>query len=124
MNIIGYPLHLSVTFGPGSMLAAPDPEPLFWYWQGASGTRYIHTIFAIENCPALPGAVYIAVRKRGDHREALGAGRLDSVKHFRLGDARLPEGTSEIHVHMLAQSDVRANEILGDIQRAFGNPNR
>ena len=35
----------------------------FWYWRGRSGQKYIHSVYAGDACPPLPGAIYVAVRR-------------------------------------------------------------
>ena len=51
----------------------------FQYWQGASGHRYICSIYAPHSCPPLPGAVYIAVKREEDGaRSARAVGRFAS----------------------------------------------
>ncbi|TMJ38191.1 MAG: hypothetical protein E6G89_12780, partial [Alphaproteobacteria bacterium] len=55
--------------------ACPYKCPLgFWYWHGASGRRYIHSVYSPDSCPPLPGAVFLAVRRLGALRTVLGAG--------------------------------------------------
>ena len=35
----------------------------FHYWRGASGRRYLHSVYTLVGCPALPQANYILVRR-------------------------------------------------------------
>jgi hypothetical protein len=92
----------------------------FWYWRGASGRRYIHSVYPADACPPLPGAIYVAVRRRGTERVALAAGRFAVVWGMSAGD-RIAEamarmGADEVHVHLLAGSEDRARAILRDIE--------
>lgn len=90
----------------------------FWFWQGASGRTYIHSVYPADQCPPLPGAIFIAVarsRSAGTCR-ALSCGRLDSFNHLSSRHA------DELHVHMLARDETDSAHILSDLQAAlFGN---
>lgn len=97
----------------------------FWYWQGKSGTRYIHSIYAPQSCPPLPGAVFIAVQKlRSGKRVALEVGRFCDdwdyvdglISDYRIGCSQ----TDEIHVHLLAQSDDNAIDVINDLEAGIG----
>jgi hypothetical protein len=95
----------------------------FWYWRGASGRRYIHSVYPADACPPLPGAIYVAVKRRGAERMALAAGRFAVVWGVTAGD-RIAEamermGADEVHVHLLAGSEDRARAILRDIEMAL-----
>jgi len=112
----------------GSPLPAKLPEDLgvgdrFWYWRGASGRNYIHSIYATDACPPLPGAVFVAVRRIGGLRTAVSVGRFPSFWDNSAGDLAedLLRGlaTDEIHVHLLARNELAAQEVLADLQRAM-----
>ncbi len=112
MQIQGSPI--SINFPHGSA----DNER-FWYWRGVSGKKYIHSIYAADACPPLPGAVYVAVRRIGHLRTAIAVGRFSpfwdtAFSEFAGIDA------DEIHVHLLARDNSAANAVLGDLQAAFG----
>src|SRR5665648_946368 len=51
----------------------------FHYWRGASGRRYLHSVYTLVGCPALPQANYIFVRRHED-------------------------GANEVHIHLLADT--------------------
>jgi hypothetical protein len=111
----------------GSPLSSHFPEDLglgerFWYWRGASGRKYIHSVYPADACPPLPGAVYVAVRHRAWGREAIGIGRFPSFWEGRC-DSRtmidlLAPDADEVHVHLLARNDLAADAVLADLQRA------
>ncbi len=112
----------------GFPVSAKLPDDLglgerFWYWRGASGRSYIHSIYPAGNCPPLPGAVYVAVRNNGGYREALAIGRFASCWDGSLGgfDASrlLPAEADEIHVHLLARDSSAANAVLDDLVSAI-----
>lgn len=107
----------------GSPMTARLPEDFghgdrFWYWRGISGRRYIHSIYAADSCPPLPGAVYVAVRRVDNSREVLAVGRfpcfLDAFSSAAAGLA-----ADEIHVHLLARNEADAKAVLADLERAL-----
>ena len=110
----------------GHPLSATLPEDSglgerFWYWRGASGQRYIHSIYSPEHCPPLPGAVFVVVKTSGGQRRALGVGRFDL--EGRISGAGLATGLAaevEIHVHLLARDEDAARHVLRDLQDAMG----
>lgn len=93
----------------------------FLFWHGASGHRYVHTVYALVECPVLPAANYILVRKRDcGQRQALRIGRiahacpsLNLAELRRLG-AEL--GANEVHVHLLAGDAKQASLIEFDLR--------
>jgi hypothetical protein len=106
----------------GFPISAKLPDELgigerFWYWRGASGQTYIHSIYPAGACPPLPGAVFLAVRRRGDgQREVVRLGRFaDRWEGF------VPPGfaADEIHVHLLARGDAAAAAVLDDLEAAI-----
>lgn len=90
----------------------------FWYWRGRSGQRYIHSIYAAQSCPPLPGAVYVAVRRSGNAREALAVGRFASFLEAFSATAGRPDA-DEIHVHLLARDEAGARAVLADLEGAL-----
>ena len=81
----------------------------FHYWRGASGRRYLHSVYTLVGCPALPQANYILVRRHDDGtREALAFGdtKDDAISlnlaHLRHQGAKI--GANEVHIHLLADS--------------------
>jgi hypothetical protein len=109
----GHPL--SVTLPEDS-----DLGERFWYWRGASGRSYIHSIYRRDLCPIVPGAVFVIVRVRDGSRRAVSAGRFttESMANTTVGTAgHLDE--EEIHVHLLARSDACASLVLGDLVAAM-----
>lgn len=112
MLIQGSPI--SINFPHGSV----DNER-FWYWRGVSGKKYIHSIYATDACPPLPGAIYVAVRRIGHLRTAIAVGRFSpfwdgAFSEFACVDA------DEIHVHLLARDNSAADNVLNDLKAAFG----
>jgi hypothetical protein len=132
MNILGFPLHLArpqlsrdlATQDLANSFAEPDMQ--FWYWRGASGRKYIHSVYAPDDCPPLPGAVYVAVARKGADRHVLAIGRFSNVldrPHVVANKMQLLRlGASEIHVHLLAKSQDEADQIEKDLSQALVMP--
>jgi hypothetical protein len=92
----------------------------FWYWQGASGRKYIHSIYEPESCPPLPGAVYVGVKRQGSLRVAVCVGRfLPLWDSHRAIDAKA-SGFDELHVHLLAREPGEAEQVRADLSLALG----
>jgi hypothetical protein len=112
MNILGFPFKLPTH-------DCTETEMQFWYWHGVSGRKYIHSVYDPANCPPLPGAVYVAVKRLGNTRTAVAVGRFNTVlDKSRQAEERLRLfrlGTDEIHVHLLAKSSEHADAIYQDL---------
>ena len=114
----------------GYSLSANLPEETglgerFWYWRGASGQRYIHSIYARGLCPPVPRAVFVLVRTSCGVRRAVAVGRFDAQGMMSLS---LPQavlsGDEEVHVHLLAREEESAERVLQDLQAALDPPTR
>ena len=98
----------------------PEQPPRFHFWTGASGKRYVHTVYGLFDCPTLEDANYILVR-RGDRatRFVLAIGRLsnncpsENLAEIRQHGAAL--GADEVHVHLLASSNQEAQAVEADL---------
>lgn len=115
----GYPL--SATLPEDSGLGER-----FWYWRGASGQSYIHSIYTPGHCPPVAGAVFVIVRKSGGARVAVAIGRFGS--DGLVPPAMSAAGTEdEIHVHLLSRDGDAAALVLRDLSAALedgGMPSR
>lgn len=112
---------------PTRMLA--EEAGRFHFWTGASGKRYVHTVYELVDCPALPAANYVLVRREpGARRKVLAIGRVDhSVPSLNLAEIRrrgAELGAQEVHVHLLAETaklaklvefDLRTGQVEADI---------
>jgi hypothetical protein len=119
---------------------APQPSKAnggnrFHFWTGASGKRYVHTVYELLDCPALPAANYILVRREpGARRKVLSIGRVSNtaaslnLAEIRQRSAEL--GAEEVHVHLLAETpklsklvefDLRTGQIEADLARLTGS---
>ncbi len=101
-------------------------EDRFWYWYGASGTRYIHSVYEIDSAPLLPGAIYIAARRIDERtRQAIGCGTItpaeiaDAARFFATLRSA---GAEELHVHLLASCPAEAARIHEDLEALMELP--
>jgi hypothetical protein len=101
-----------------------DMKQRFFYWQGQSGQKYIHSVYEIDACPPLPGAVYVAVKRVGLMRVAVAVGRFAPFWDKTLGEDDLFRlealGADEVHVHLLARSPEAAEGVKYDLSSALG----
>ena len=92
----------------------------YHYWIGASGKRYLHTVFEFEKLPDIDNAVFLAVRReRNGDRTVLGAGALGTAPgHSRhascLGEARR-RGADEVHLHLTCETAAQRQGVLDDL---------
>lgn len=99
----------------------PDVRERFHFWAGASGQRYVHTIYSLVECPALPQSNYVLV-KRDDmgRRCVLSIGRLaNGVPTLNLAEIRqrgAELGANEVHVHLLASTAKQSKLIEFDLR--------
>jgi hypothetical protein len=88
----------------------------FHYWVGASGARYLHTVFAVADCPVLDEAVYIAVRRgRDGRRQALAVGLFGPFGGGCEIAAAGRLGADEIHVHLMAATPAARRIAVRDL---------
>jgi hypothetical protein len=99
---------------------AVDTAARFYFWTGASGRRYVHTIYSVFDCPPLEAANYILAKRNGSaHRTVLAVGRFaseaspENLKALRQKAGEL--GADEVHVHLLATSASEAQAITNDL---------
>ncbi len=112
---------------PARIRSAGCPQQdRFWYWYGASGTRYIHSVYEIDSAPLLPGAVYIAARRIDERtRQAVACGTItpadiaDAARFFAMLRAA---GAEELHVHLLAACPAEATGIRKDLEGLMDLP--
>jgi hypothetical protein len=107
----------------------------FHFWTGASGKRYVHSVYDLLDCPPLPAANYVLVRTRGNGRpQALSIGRVcHAAQTLNLAEIRQRAaelGADEVHVHMLAENakvgkliefDLRTGQLETDVSRVAGS---
>jgi hypothetical protein len=108
---------------PLSVTTLPENSDLgerFWYWRGASGRSYIHSIYRRDHCPVVPGAVFVIVSIRDGSRRAVSAGRFttESMANTSIRPVGQPD-EEEIHVHLLARNEACASLVLQDLLAAM-----
>src|ERR1700730_9506378 len=110
---------------PPACLAQGLPARLH-FWRGASGRRYAHTVYGLIECPPLPQATYLLVRRDdAGRREVLHIGLAESdaptlnLAQLRQRGATL--GANEVHLHVLAETAEQRRLVLCDLRAAqFG----
>lgn len=116
MLIQGFPVAVT-------LVSDPAFQDRFWYWSGASGRKYIHSVYRLDDCPPFPGAIYVAVKRQGHLRIALDVGRFqpfwDHV--FGIQEARrfASLGVDELHVHLLGKTPAQIEAVFRDLREAF-----
>ena len=98
-------------------------DQAFHYWRGASGRRYLHSVYTLIGCPALPRANYILVRRYDNGtRVALAFGQTKddavtlNLAHLRHEGAKI--GANEVHIHLLAETAEDRAEVEADLTAA------
>ncbi|MFA5901683.1 MAG: hypothetical protein WC829_21505 [Hyphomicrobium sp.] len=115
-------------------IALANEATRFHFWTGASGKRYVHTVYDLLECPPMPAANYVLVRRNDNGRvEALSIGRVTSaaaslnLAEIRRRAAEL--GATEVHMHLLADNakigkliefDLRTGLIEADMSHVAG----
>lgn len=93
------------------------------FWRGASGRRYMHSVYSLIECPPLPKTAYMLVRKDGTTRKVLhiGCGRSDAptlnLAVIRQRGASL--GANEVHVYFLGKTDEQRNLVACDLRASL-----
>ena len=98
-----------------------DTRERFHFWCGASGQRYVHTIYALVECPALPSSNYILVKREANgRRSVLSIGRVaHDVPSLNLAEIRqrgAELGANEVHIHLLAGSVKQSKLVEFDLK--------
>jgi hypothetical protein len=98
-------------------------DQAFHYWRGASGRRYLHSVYTLIGCPALPRANYILVRRYDNgSRVALAFGQTKddavtlNLAHLRHEGAKI--GANEVHIHLLAETADERAMVEADLMAA------
>jgi hypothetical protein len=116
----GYRDEASTASAPDT--AAPDHDGhRFFFWRGATGERYVHTVFSLLDCPELPRSIYILVKRdANERRTVLHVGRADhEANSLNLAEMRFrgaSVGANEVHVHFLVEGDRERRLVEFDLQ--------
>jgi hypothetical protein len=121
-------VHLeSTTRGPARKPARVYSEielpHSFHYWRGASGKPYLHFVYSLIGCPAVPRANYVLVHRDDDGRRvalALGQTKDDalSVNRAHLRHEGAKRGVNEVHIHLLADTPEARDAVEADLRLA------
>jgi hypothetical protein len=120
---------------PAARRARANESTRFHFWTGASGKRYVHSVYDLLDCPLLPAVNYVLVRRNASGRpEVLSIGRVThsppslNLAEIRQRGAEL--GAHEVHVHLLAENakhsklvefDLRTGQVEADFARLTGS---
>jgi len=96
-------------------------------WRGVSGRRYVHTVYSLIECPPVPKATYLLVRRKDNgSRQVLHIGSGESTAPT-LNLARIRQlgaslGANEVHVHFLAETESQRRLVTCDLRAGlFGS---
>lgn len=105
------------------------PQPIarcenYFFWRGASGTRYVHTIYSLIDCPEVPNSNYLLIRRDDSGRRVVLAVGLAVREAPSLNLAEIRQrgallGANEVHAHMLAGSIKQAKLVEFDLRAAL-----
>ncbi len=102
----------------------PPAAAPFQFWTGASGTRYVHSIYNMFECPPIEEANYILVKRHRDgQRTVLSIGRVAhaaaSVNLATIRQRAAELNANEVHVHLLAGGANASQQIETDLRGAL-----
>ncbi len=108
---------------PADVENSPELADRFQFWTGASGRRYVHTVYSLVECPALPAGNYVLVNRDADgNRHVLSIGRVSHVAAtLNLAEIRrrgADLGANEVHIHLLAASAKQSRMVEADLLTA------
>ena len=111
---------------PLAGLAESGLAERFRYWCGASGRRYLFSVFPVDgrhgldDCPPYADSVMVAVLRQADgRRRILHAADTGPLPEVVFGGAALAAavaaGANEIHLHLLAPDVAARASIVADL---------
>ncbi len=108
---------------PLASLADEPLSPRFCAWRGASGRRYIASVYEAHACPAYCDAALIVVAAAPDGRRRIDAladtGVFPEPVVARLAQTAAPfPGRLELHLHLLAATAAERRAALDDLAAA------
>ena len=100
-----------------------DTSPRFHFWTGASGKRYVHTVYSLFDCPPVGISSYVLVRRASKaERTVLAIGRLSheqgSLNLAEIRQRAATLGADEVHLHLLASSVSECQAVEIDLRTA------
>ncbi|HKZ96014.1 MAG TPA: hypothetical protein VJ045_03435 [Hyphomicrobiaceae bacterium] len=107
--------------GTVELTETADLAERFHFWSGASGRRYVHTVYCLIECPALPAGNYVLVRRdECGRRTALAIGRVmneaPSLNLAKIRQHGAALGANEVHVHLLASTPTQSKLVEFDLR--------
>ncbi len=103
-------------YAPANTVKKSHIGKRFYYWLGASGERYLHTVFAIDADFYSPGANLIVVRREPDGaRIPLFIGRVGQLTDQEINHLQQFQGANELHIHLMTMGDVAVNRVVEDL---------
>ena len=119
---IGWTPRPARSSAPLRALAGEALAARFRSWRGASGRRYIFSIFDRQSCPAYEHVVAMIVTRDPDgERRIMFIGDTGCFPELALARAakEIPvAGEIEFHFHMLATSRAERNAMIADLAQA------
>ena len=107
-----------VGYAPARSVKKSQFGKRFYYWLGASGERYLHTVFPLEADFHSPGANLMIVRHtQGGERSVLFVGRAGQLSADEIDHLRHHQGANEQHIHLMAVGDTAINKVANDLSR-------
>jgi hypothetical protein len=111
---------------------SPAPEPValgfpqdlparLHFWRGASGKRYVHTVYSLVECPPLPKAMYLLVQRSRDGRRSVlhidhGQSEAPTLNLARIRQRGAQLAANEVHVHFLADTEAQRRLVTCDLR--------
>ncbi|MGE3065693.1 MAG: hypothetical protein AB7K67_08895 [Hyphomicrobiaceae bacterium] len=113
---VARPSHETAAF------ASPAGTPTrFQFWRGASGRRYVHSVYSLIECPPFPRVTYLLVRaERDGTRTVLHVGHGSDLSQtlnlarVRMRGAQL--GANEVHLHLLSETESQRQLVVCDLR--------
>lgn len=115
--------------GPLASLGSSSLAARFRAWRGASGRRYVASIYPVDRyaedagLPRFDAFVLVSVRREGFERRSLGVVAVEgeAERHAALADA-LAGGVDEWHVHLLARARSDRATLVADLRARQAHP--
>ena len=89
-------------------------------WRGASGRGYVHSVYSLIECPPLPKATYLLVRREQSGRRhvlhvGLGSSHAATLNLAGVRQRGAQLGANEVHVHFAADTDAVRSLVVYDL---------
>ncbi len=90
-------------------------------WRGASGRLYAHDVYGLIECPPLPAASYVLVRRdeqglRSPLRVGIGTSDAPTLNLAQVRQRGAQAGANEVHVRLGASSDAERRLVACDLR--------